>query len=378
MILFIGNYTDNETYKLITENGVRDLSQASRLFQERFILQLSRVCPDFKAISIIPSRSDLSIPDSIYLENIQLQTVCLDQSKLSQYKEAMNRVTEIVLGCIGKYGHVNVVMYAINPIALLPLFKQRKRYDIEITTICPELPEFRRYRKTVKNEIKRNIFRILNRCFDKYILFSESMSEYIPSKKKWIVLEGFAPEISCNVIRSKKNIAMYAGGLATDNGIQLMIEAANRLDTLDELWICGVGDCQNMVEKSVNEKIRYFGRVDNKTVVNMENQATVLLNLRNPSDPLTQFSFPSKIMEYMASGSLVLSTKLMGISKEYYDYIHTLEDYTVDGVCQILNKMFSISEEEYTAQCTKALEFIETKRASNRMREVLSFLEERQ
>lgn len=85
MILFIGNYTDNETYKLITENGVRDLSQASRLFQERFILQLSRECPDFKAISIIPSRSDLSIPDSLYLENIQLQPVCFDQSKLSQY-----------------------------------------------------------------------------------------------------------------------------------------------------------------------------------------------------------------------------------------------------------------------------------------------------
>lgn len=377
MILFIGNYTDNETYKLITENGVRDLSQASRLFQERFILQLSRECPDFKAISIVPSRSDLSIPDSIYLENIQLQTVCLDQSKLAQYKEAMKQVTEIVLGCLVKYGHVNVVMYAINPIALLPLLKLRIRNNIEITTICPELPEFRRYRKTVKNEIKRNIFRILNRSFDKYILFSESMSEYIPSKKKCIVLEGFAPEISCNAIRSKKNIAMYAGGLAADNGIQLMIEAANRLDTLDELWICGVGDCQNIVENSVNEKICYFGRVDNKTVVNMENQATVLLNLRDPSDPLTRFSFPSKIMEYMASGTLVLSTKLMGISKEYYDYIYVLEDYTVEGVCKLLNEMFSINEDEYKAHCTKALKFIETKRASNRMREILSFLEER-
>lgn len=377
MILFIGNYTDNKTYKLITENGVRDLSQASRLFQERFILQLSREYPDFKAISIIPSRSDLPIQDSIYLENIQLQTVCLDQSKLSQYKEAMNSVTEIVLDCIGKYGHVDVVMYAINPIALLPLLKLRKKKDIEITTICPELPEFRRYRKTVKNEIKRDIFRILNRSFDKYILFSESMSEYIPSERKWIVLEGFAPEISCNAIKGKKNIAMYAGGLAADNGIQLMIEVANRLDTLDELWICGVGDCQNIVESNTNEKIRYFGMVDNKTIVNMETQATVLLNLRNPSDPLTRFSFPSKIMEYMASGTLVLSTKLMGISEEYYDYIHVVEDYTVDGVCKILDELFSINEDEYKIQCENALKFIETKRASNRIRDIVSFLEER-
>ena len=311
------------------------------------------------------------------VEDLKLQTVCLDQSKVSQYKEAMNRITEIVLDCISKYGHVNVVMYAINPIALLPLLKLRKRNDIEITTICPELPEFRRYRKNVKNDIKRNIFRILNRSFDKYILFSESMSEYIPSKKKWIVLEGFAPDISCKVFRNPKNIAMYAGGLAADNGIQLMIDAANKSDSLDELWVCGVGDCQNLVEKSVNEKIRYFGRVDNETVVKMENQATVLLNLRNPSDPLTRFSFPSKIMEYMASGTLVLSTKLAGISKEYFDYIHVLEDYTVDGVCKLLNEMFSISEKEYIAQCTEALEFIETKCASNRMREIISFLEDR-
>ena len=377
MILFIGNYTDTETYKLITENGVRDLSQAARLFQERFIIQLSRESANFKAISIVPSRNDLSIPEEMCIEGVQIQTVCLDQSKVSQYKEAMNRITEIVLDCISKYGHVNVVMYAINPIALLPLLKLRKRNDIEITTICPELPEFRRYRKNVKNDIKRNIFRILNRSFDKYILFSESMSEYIPSKKKWIVLEGFAPDISCKVFRNPKNIAMYAGGLAADNGIQLMIDAANKSDSLDELWVCGVGDCQNLVEKSVNEKIRYFGRVDNETVVKMENQATVLLNLRNPSDPLTRFSFPSKIMEYMASGTLVLSTKLAGISKEYFDYIHVLEDYTVDGVCKLLNEMFSISEKEYIAQCTEALEFIETKCASNRMREIISFLEDR-
>lgn len=376
MILFIGNYTDTETYKLITENGVRDLSQAARLFQERFIIQLSRESANFKAISIVPSRNDLSIPEEMCIEGVQIQTVCLDQSKVSQYKEAMNRITEIVLDCISKYGHVNVVMYAINPIALLPLLKLRKRNDIEITTICPELPEFRRYRKNVKNDIKRNIFRILNRSFDKYILFSESMSEYIPSKKKWIVLEGFAPDISCKVFRNPKNIAMYAGGLAADNGIQLMIDAANKSDSLDELWVCGVGDCQNLVEKSVNEKIRYFGRVDNKTVVNMENQATVLLNLRNPSDPLTRFSFPSKIMEYMASGTLVLSTKLKGISKEYYDYIYVLEDYTVEGVCKLLNEIFSINEDEYKAHCVKALKFIETKRASNRMREVLVFLEE--
>lgn len=69
----------------------------------------------------------------------------------------MNSVAEIVLDCIGKYGHVDVVMYAVNPIALFLLLKLRKRNDIEVTAICPELLNLEDIKK-VKNELKKIYF----------------------------------------------------------------------------------------------------------------------------------------------------------------------------------------------------------------------------
>lgn len=374
MIIFIGNYTDDNTYKIITENGVRDLSQASRLFQERFIMQMGKIENDFKALSVIPSKYGLKIPDKIDINGVEVKMICLDQSKISQYKKAMINIAKWVESCIDSMEVINIVMYAINPIALIPLLKLKKKYNIIFTTICPELPQFRRYRKNIKNTVKRKVFSFYNNKFDKYILFAESMSRFVPMGREKCILEGFAPEKIYEPLYNKKNIAMYAGGLAEDNGIKLMVQVANKSKLLDELWICGSGDCQEFVEQSINSKIKYLGKLENHEVIELERKATVLLNLRNPENPLTRFSFPSKVMEYIASGTVVLSTRLQGISQEYYKYIFAVDDYSVNGICEKIDQIFSLDEKEYRKITTNASEFIKTKQASYRMIEIQDFL----
>lgn len=377
MILFIGNYTNDDTYREITENGVRDLSQAARLFQERFIIQMGEKKNDFRALSIIPSKNGLKIPSQMEINGIEIETVCLNQSKLSQYKKAMTEVSNWVKQYLDDTEKTNIIMYAVNPIALIPLLKLKKKYNITLTTICPELPQYRRYRKNIKNIIKRRILCFGNEKFDKYILFSEAMSKYISSEKDKYILEGFAPEKIYEPKYIEKNIAMYAGGLASDNGIKLMIEVANKSKNLDELWICGSGDYQKFVEQNVNKKIKYFGKLENHEVIELERKAKVLLNLRNPENPLTRFSFPSKIMEYMASGTIVLSTRLQGISEEYYEYIFAIDKYTTSSICEKLDHIFLFNEQEYKEFAAKASEFVKTKQASYKISEIKCFLGEK-
>ena len=54
------------------------------------------------------------------------------------------------------------------------------------------------------------------------------------------------------------------------------------------------------------------------------------------------YSFPSKNMEYLVSGTPVLSTKLKCIPKEYYKYFYFFEDESLDGfifkIKEIINK----------------------------------------
>ena len=72
-----------------------------------------------------------------------------------------------------------------------------------------------------------------------------------------------------------------------------------------------------------------------------------IFNYGNPENELTKFSFPSKVLEYMASGGVVISSKLAGIPKEYEQFIALLQEYSVDSLAYEMDKVFSMTEREY-------------------------------
>lgn len=378
MVLFIGNYTDIETYEIITKNRIRDLSQAARLFQERLILSLYQEKKNIRFISVLPSTDGVPIGDRIDLNGIEITSITYNSRKIDTLLKAVFSIKKIIQELPFKEERLKVIMYAINPIALLPLLQMRRKYNLELITICPELPSFRRYKNTMANRVKRVILKCLNRKFDKYILFAESMKDYIPRSRKYMVIEGFAPDRLYAPQKKERNIAMYAGGLAADNGIKLMIDVAEKSESLEELWICGIGDCKDFVEENTSKKVKYLGKLENSQVIELERKAKVLLNLRDPGDPITRFSFPSKVLEYMASGTMVLSTKLSGISKEYYDYIASVEEYTIESVINSLEMIFDLDDDKYLEMTERASEFIKSKTSVCRVKELLMFVGDNQ
>lgn len=62
-IIFIGNYTDEATYQIITQHEIRDLSQAARLFQQRLINSLEEQSDNFRAISVLPTDNRIHLRD---------------------------------------------------------------------------------------------------------------------------------------------------------------------------------------------------------------------------------------------------------------------------------------------------------------------------
>ena len=86
-----------------------------------------------------------------------------------------------------------------------------------------------------------------------------------------------------------------------------------------ELWICGSGDAKDIIEDEAQKdsRIKYFGLVDSQTALKMQHQATILVNPRTSDGEYTKYSFPSKNMEYMVSGTPVLTTDLPGMPKEH-------------------------------------------------------------
>lgn len=218
--------------------------------------------------------------------------------------------------------------------------------------------------------------------FDGYVLLTEPMNKIINLKcKPSIIIEGFCDIEMSNVenkINQKhtKDVIIYAGGLNRKYGIRELVEGVKRIKSDNvELWLYGTGDMKKELENENHPKIHYWGPKSNKEVVNSELRAMILVNPRPTSDEYTRYSFPSKTLEYMASGTYTITTALDGIPSEYFKYCGVIERCDAQGICDAIEvaldmgrielhnrglagKEFALKQKNNIYQVKKVVDFI--------------------
>jgi len=223
---------------------------------------------------------------------------------------------------------------------------------------------------------------------DGYIFLTEQMNEKVNKQNKpYIVLEGHADYALPTIRQSEKyendtgkKVVVYAGSIAKLYGIQNLVQGFILADIPNtELHIFGDGDYREELEEiaKTSDNVKYMGVRPNSEIVYAEQRASLLVNPR-PSEPeYTKYSFPSKTMEYMVSGTPVLTTKLPGIPKEYYPYVYTIDKETADGIGEKLKEIFALPVMLRNEKGEKAREFVlENKSNVVQARKILNFLEE--
>ena len=177
-------------------------------------------------------------------------------------------------------------------------------------------------------------------------------------------MEGLVKYDSNNLNNEKKRprTILYAGGLHARYGLQLLIDAVKSLPQNDiKLILFGNGPLVEELVKEDDPRIEYCGIVPNEEIVEAEKSAVLLVNPRPTHEDFTQYSFPSKNMEYMVSGTPLLTTMLPGMPKEYNPYVYLFDQgETVEGYARSLNKVLSLPEEELRTKGKKAREWVMT------------------
>ena len=206
-----------------------------------------------------------------------------------------------------------------------------------------------------------------NNRYDGDLFLTEAMNDVVNTKSKpFVVVEGIADsgmeQIDNSIAHKYHNkTILYAGGLHKEYGIQLLVDAFRRLsDSSVELHIYGKGNYEsslNEVAKS-DSRIKYFGTKSNKEIVKEQTKAHILVNPRPSNEDFVKYSFPSKIMECMASGTPLLTTCLPGIPQDYYPFLYTIEEETVDGVFRSLTDLLSRPVKELHEKGHAAKDFI--------------------
>lgn len=236
---------------------------------------------------------------------------------------------------------------------------------IKTTCIVTDLPD---YLFTSKIYIKM-YYKVLLKA-DSFVFLTKKMNERINIKKKpYIILEGHSNS-KMNIFSRKpdltKKIVLYAGLLEEKYGVIDMCKGFQQVCKDDEeLHIFGDGTCKKNILyfSKYDSRIKYFGSVPNSIVMEAEGAATLLLNPRPSNDIFTHFSFPSKTIEYMSTGTPVLMYSLPGIPEEYLKYVFIIEDGNpINEIGKSIRRVLDLPIEELNTLGEKAKLFVLTEK----------------
>lgn len=156
-----------------------------------------------------------------------------------------------------------------------------------------------------------------------------------------------------DIVASKRFSVMYAGGLNKAYGIPLLLEAARSLPHV-EFNIFGIGDFADELRAAKFENVNYHGFVAQDELVPHVLGSDLLINTRPSKESFAMASFPSKLIEYLASGRPVLTTRMAAIPDDLSDAFHYIDDETPDGIAAAIRKISEMDPHERNARALEA------------------------
>lgn len=283
-----------------------------------------------------------------------------------------------------------VLTYGIAPFLADMIVDICKKTDTKCCAIVPDLPRDMYINDHSNKFIKLLKDKYLNRAieaqgkFDGYVYLTEAMKDVINPVNPYIVMEGIAdtrnlknPSLNNKIT---PRVIMYAGVLNKKFGILDLISAYEEagLDNT-QLWLFGSGDAEREIKMKTknNPTIHYGGRISREKVLENERKASLLVNVRNEEDEFTKYSFPSKTIEYMLSGTSFLTSRLSGIPEEYYSHCFLAEDTGTEYLSKLLKNIMDKSDEELMLIGEDAQNFIkENKNSYIQAKRVYLFMDE--
>ena len=264
------------------------------------------------------------------------------------------------------------------PLLLASFFSKLFTYKkVSITMVVPDIPSMITSFNS-GSSIKKYIVGIedffsmyLSSKCDYFVFLTDEMKKFFKKPIKYIVVEGLIDEsLYKNKFHEKGNknknfVILYTGTLNRFFGITRLLDAFDLLQRNDvELWICGSGDTRLEIEKRErkNPNIKYFGLVDIVETKKLQMEADILVNPRGSEGEFTKYSFPSKTIEYLITGNIVISYRLPGIPSEYYNYIICPKEENSQSLADTINIVLNMNEKERMQIGIMGREFVMTQK----------------
>lgn len=291
-------------------------------------------------------------------------------------------VEKAIKAALKQYGTEHTVLLTFNmfPQVGIPAVRAMKKYGVKLVSLLADLP--------IDDAASRSIFRsFLRSRFDESTRRSISMLEHAIVLNKYaaeryapcadyIVIDGgvdedtiakFHPAFTAE--KKKTRNMVYGGSLNLYSGVITLAKSMKHIPDEDIILdIYGAGDGEKELKRiaQTDQRIRIHGRVDNAVMLQKQREAYLLVNPRPIDDPISEVTFPSKIFEYMLSGTPVLSTRLNGFSDEYNGKILFFEGQDEEAMASSIANAMRMPYEQLNGYARRAYEYVSSEKGWNK------------
>lgn len=287
-----------------------------------------------------------------------------------------------------KPNKAGVIVYSVHVPYMVAGLIISKIFKIDYIAIWTDPPAFSTNKdsglKSKLRNIELKLSKFLMKRATKVIALTKYLAEDFAPDKPYLVMEGIIDIKDINYpLKTKKDFSrrftkiVYTGSLEKRYGIKNIVDGFLSMENKNAiLEIYGRGDFEEELIKVAekNSRIRYKGFVSNKEILDIQREADFLINARSSEEEFVKYSFPSKTLEYMLSGTPLITTMLPGIPEEYKDYVIVLDNNKPEVIAKKLNEFLEYTPDECSQLGLKALKFAESKNYINQAEKILNFL----
>jgi glycosyltransferase involved in cell wall biosynthesis len=386
-VLFLGYAVNRET-----ASQLYGASVAGNKMQVNVLEQLAKYSDmDLRCITIYPvaaypkgklliKREKICLFDSFY----SLKIGFLNLPILKQVCETFSTYFE-GKRLIKKYKIKTIFTFNMFPEVGLPAKWLKKKYGCNIVTLLADLPIDDTVGRKGISKVLRRIFDHLTwkgiTLCDKIITLNKYAIQLFSPDKPYIVMEGGLDSRDINEIpvktSTKKNL-VYSGALVEYSGIINLIKAMQYVEDKEAILnIYGSGQITEYVVQCAEkmDNVRYWGKIDNNSMKRIQSEAYLLINPRPVDNLISKVTFPSKIFEYMVSGTPVLTTRLNGFTEEYYDKMFFVKNNEPMELAGKINEIMGLPSSDLRKKALLAREFVlENKTWEKQCKKIYEFI----
>jgi len=370
-VVFLGSFLPKESENEIRTMSIGAIANANNALQWSYIMGLKFFYPSLEVISLPqigafpvrykkpffkPENNRFYVDEKTLGYSMKFLNI-IGLKHLHRFLQTKKILTKVISQ--SSDNEIVVICYDLHPPFLKAVKSiKKKRTKIKTCIIVPDLHGMTGAPESVLHKlfqaIESSILRKSYEAIDLFVLLSKHMVEKLPiMDKPYLIIEGIYnidDEVTLDKIETFENIKylFYSGALDSRNGIINLIEAFHLIPNSNyRLIICGDGEEKEYVVESSkqDQRIIYKGQLPRNEVLNLQRSSTLLINPRTAEGVFSRYSFPSKTIEYFASGVPVLMYELEGVPSEYYSFCYTL---TRNSVSELKDKIVMICEQDST------------------------------